>query len=113
MKVIGYVLSGGGARGFAHLGVIKALEELGIKPDIISGVSAGAIAGALYAAGKKPDEILELLKKNNFFGWSTLLLRKNGFFSMNLLKSLLNEVLGKNDFEVLKTKLFVTATDVN
>jgi len=42
---LGLVLSGGGARGFAHLGVYKAMQELGIKPDIISGTSAGAIAG--------------------------------------------------------------------
>ena len=52
---IGLVLSGGAARGFAHLGVLKALEEFGMKPDIISGVSAGAIAGALYADGFKPE----------------------------------------------------------
>ena len=42
---LGLALSGGGARGFAHLGVYKAMQELGIKPDIISGTSAGAIAG--------------------------------------------------------------------
>jgi NTE family protein len=46
---IGIVLSGGGARGIAHLGVLKALEEFGIKPSIISGTSAGAIAGVFYA----------------------------------------------------------------
>jgi NTE family protein len=45
---IGLVLSGGGARGFAHLGVLQALNEAGIFPDIISGTSAGALAGVLY-----------------------------------------------------------------
>ena len=48
---IGIALSGGGARGFAHVGALKALEENGIRPDIIAGVSAGAIVAALYAAG--------------------------------------------------------------
>ena len=50
MYNIGIALGGGGARGFAHLGVLQALEEKGIKPDIISGVSAGAIVGAFIAS---------------------------------------------------------------
>jgi len=53
---VGIVLSGGAARGFAHLGVLKALEEKGLKPEIISGVSAGAIAGAFYADGYSPEK---------------------------------------------------------
>ena len=49
---IGLVLSGGGARGFAHIGLMQALNEAGIFPDVISGTSAGAIVGVLYADGK-------------------------------------------------------------
>jgi hypothetical protein len=60
---IGLVLSGGGARGFAHLGVVKALNEKSIYPDIISGVSAGSIAGIFLADGQNPDDIFKLLKK--------------------------------------------------
>ena len=112
MNKIGYVLSGGGARGFAHLGVIKYLEEMGIKPYAIAGTSAGAIAGALYAAGKSPDEILQLLKKNNYFGWSNLLWRKNGLFSMQVLHDLLKDAIPVNDFDAVKIKLFVAATDL-
>ena len=52
MKKIGYVLSGGGARGFAHLGVLKLLEEIAIRPYAIAGTSVGAVVGALYASGK-------------------------------------------------------------
>ena len=52
---IGLALSGGGAKGFAHLGALQALEENGIKPDIISGTSAGAIVGAFYSCGFKPS----------------------------------------------------------
>ncbi|MDV7401228.1 patatin-like phospholipase family protein, partial [Arthrospira platensis SPKY1] len=56
------MLGGGGARGFAHLGVLKALWEKGIKPDVISANSAGAIAGVFIAAGKKPEEVHALIK---------------------------------------------------
>ena len=70
MNRIGLVLSGGGARGFAHLGLLKALDELGVKPYAISGVSVGAILGALYAQGKSTDEILALTKGNSYFGFS-------------------------------------------
>lgn len=51
---LGVALSGGGARGFAHVGALKALEEAGMKPDVIAGVSAGAVAAVMYAAGVPP-----------------------------------------------------------
>lgn len=69
---LGLVLSGGGARGFAHLGVLKAFEEHKIKPDAISGTSAGALIGAFYAAGYTADEILSIAKEVNFFSFKKL-----------------------------------------
>jgi NTE family protein len=57
---IGLVLSGGGAKGFAHIGAIKLLEEAGIKPDYITGTSMGSIVGALYAMGYTVDEMTEI-----------------------------------------------------
>ena len=63
---IGLALSGGGAKGFAHLGALQALDEKGIKPDIIAGTSAGAVVGAFYAAGLKPKEILKLFLGHDF-----------------------------------------------
>jgi len=60
------VLSGGGARGFAHIGVIKALEEIGFYPDLIVGTSMGALIGALYAAGKTPEEIQTYVEETNW-----------------------------------------------
>jgi NTE family protein len=57
---VGYAFSGGGARGFAHIGVLKVLEEEGLKPNCISGSSIGAIIGALYAMGYTPTEIEQL-----------------------------------------------------
>ena len=56
------VLSGGGARGFAHIGVLRVLEELDIAPDLIVGTSMGSVVGGLYAAGWSPDDIEELVK---------------------------------------------------
>ena len=61
---IGLALSGGGIRGIAHAGVIKALEENDIKIDIIGGTSAGSMVASLYAVGYKPDEIYNLFKSN-------------------------------------------------
>ncbi|MBD5210672.1 MAG: hypothetical protein HDS77_05315 [Bacteroidales bacterium] len=63
---VGLVLSGGGARGIAEIGVIKALEENGIPIDYITGTSIGAIVGGLYAAGYSPDEMMDLVKSKMF-----------------------------------------------
>lgn len=111
MVKTGIVLSGGGVRGFAHLGLLKVLDEMSIKPYAISGVSAGAIAGALYLAGHSPDHILQLLKKNMYFGWSNLLWNKDGFFSMKPLLQALQQHIPKDSFEELPARFFVTATE--
>ena len=60
------MLSGGGATGISHVGVLKALEENGIPIDYISGTSAGALIGSLYAAGYSPEEIEEFVKSQDF-----------------------------------------------
>lgn len=112
MKKIGYVLSGGGARGFAHLGVLKLLEEIGIRPYAIAGTSVGAVIGALYASGKTAEEILQLMKANKYFGWGNIAWLKKGLFSMDVLSKLLNDTIGQNDFTALDIKLFVATTDL-
>ena len=68
---VGLVLSGGGAKGLTHIGVIRALEENNIPIDYITGTSMGAIIGSLYAMGYSPDEMTELLKSDDFQRWST------------------------------------------
>jgi NTE family protein len=68
---VGLVLSGGGARGAAHVGVIKALEENNIPIDYITGTSIGAIVGSLYAMGYTPDEMLKLILSDDFGHWQT------------------------------------------
>ena len=67
---VGLVLSGGGAKGLSHIGVIKALEENDIPIDYICGTSIGAIIGGLYAIGYSPDEMVEFIKKPEFAAWS-------------------------------------------
>lgn len=68
---VGLVLSGGGAKGMTHIGVIRALEENGIPIDYIAGTSMGAIIGSLYAMGYSPDDMEALLRSPNFKRWYT------------------------------------------
>jgi len=68
---VGLVLSGGGAKGAVHLGIIKALEENNIPIDCIAGTSIGAVVGSMYAMGYSPDEILDLFLSNDFYYWQT------------------------------------------
>jgi NTE family protein len=109
----GIVLSGGAARGFSHLGVLQALNESNIYPDIISGTSVGAIVGSLYADGNKPYEILSLLSKNSRLDYFSLTMPKEGLLQISGLIKILKETLRAKTFEELKIPLFVTATDLN
>ncbi len=79
-KTVGVVLSGGGSKGLAHVGVLKALEENNIAIDYIAGTSIGAMVGGLYAAGYSPDEILELMSSREFINASRGLLSKEHDF---------------------------------
>jgi NTE family protein len=69
-QTVGVVLSGGGAKGLAHIGLLKSLEENGIPIDYICGTSMGAIIGSLYAIGYTPDEMAEFLSSDDFLTWS-------------------------------------------
>ncbi len=109
---LGIALSGGGARGFAHLGILKALEEKGIKPDVISGTSAGAIAGAFLAAGKSPDEAFEIIKHYKFFDFTTIRIPKTGLFNLDSLRSSINLEIPQKRIEELPKPLFVTAANM-
>jgi len=109
----GLVLSGGGTRGFAHLGVLKALEEDNIKIDIISGVSAGSIAGALYADGKAPEQILEILTSQKVLQYLDFSLPKTGLVKMTGFEKTLNKHLKAQTFEELGIPLKVFAVNIN
>ncbi len=77
---VGLVMSGGGARGLAHIGVIKALEENGIPIDYVTGTSMGAIVAALYSMGYSPDEMVEIMTSDDFQRWYTGTMDQNYMF---------------------------------
>lgn len=109
----GIVLSGGAMRGFAHLGVLKALHEAGIFPEIISGTSAGSIVGAFYADGYEPGEILEIFENKKIYDLVGSAIFKNaGLLNMTGLGKLLKENLRAKTFEEFKKPLFVAATNL-
>lgn len=68
---VGLVLSGGGARGIAHIGVIKALEDNDIPIDYVAGTSMGSIVGSLYACGWSPDSMINMMSSQDFLNWSS------------------------------------------
>jgi NTE family protein len=109
---IALVLSGGGARGIGHLGAIQALSEMGIRPDVISGTSAGAIIGAFYGAGFSVNEIMQHLGRIRFFSLPNLRWRKNGFFDMRHFEELYSELLPQRTFESLQLPLYIATTDI-
>ncbi|MDD4514444.1 patatin-like phospholipase family protein [Massilibacteroides sp.] len=110
---LGLALSGGGAKGFAHLGVFKKLEEEGLIPDVIAGTSAGALMGALFADGYKPEEIKELFTGREFSEFAQLQLPKSGLFDSMRFRLFLKRHLRANTFEELKIPLIVVATDLD
>ncbi len=111
---IGVALSGGGAKGIAHLGVLKALEEYGIKIDMISGVSVGAIIGALYADGHTTEEINNFFQKSSLFQMVSFNLPKNGgLANTDRFKNQLGSMLRAKTFEELNIPLIVNATELN
>ncbi len=110
---LGLALSGGGAKGFAHLGVFKFLEECSLRPDIISGTSAGALAGVLFADGHSSTEIAELFTGKEFSEFARPQIPKSGLFEMNRMRSFLHRHLRAKYFEELKTPLVVMATNLD
>lgn len=109
---IGLVLSGGGARGIAHLGVVKALSELGIKPEIISGTSSGAILGAFLAGGFTPERIMEFIREQKIMSSLRFAMSRVGLFKMDNAIKLYAQYLGHDTFEKLNIPLIVSATDL-
>lgn len=109
---IGLALSGGGIKGLCHAGALKALEEYGVKPDIISGVSAGSIVGALYADGYSPKEIGDFFRKITFREMTSIEMNA-GLFNINEFEKFLKKRLRANTFEELKIPLKIVATNLD
>ncbi|MFC5194263.1 patatin-like phospholipase family protein [Bizionia hallyeonensis] len=111
-NTIGLVLSGGGYRGIAHIGVLKAMKELGIKPDYISGTSAGAIVGSLYAAGHSCDKIFDFFSNTELFTYHNYTLKKPGLIDGSKIENILKTYFKEDSFEALKTPMYIATTDL-
>lgn len=111
---LGVALSGGGARGFAHVGALKALEEAGMKADVIAGVSAGAVAAVMYAAGVPLDEMLSLFTSTKFTDFARpSLIHGDGMFSLMRFKQFIEEATGIDRLENLRIPTYVGVTDLD
>lgn len=110
---IGLALSGGGAKGFAHLGVFKLLEESGLKPDIISGTSAGSLMGVLFADGYSADEIKNMFIGREFSEFAQLQIPKSGLFNYDRFQEFLKRHLRSKRIEDLPIPTVIVATDLD
>lgn len=109
---IALVLGGGGARGFAHVGVIKILEAHGITPDIIVGTSVGSAVGALYAAGFSGFQLQEIsipMQRESVTDW---ILPNRGFLSGEPLEQFINRMVKQKPMENLRRTFAAVATDL-
>lgn len=109
---IGLALSGGVARGPAHVGVLLALERAEIPIDVVSGTSAGALAGALYCAGITPARMLEVMEQVGWRQFARPVFPRRGFVSFDKLERWLSEKISGATFEGLHKPLAVVATDL-
>lgn len=109
---LGLALSGGGVRGFAHLGALYAMEELGIKPDIIAGVSAGSVVAALYGSGMAPLDIMKQFYYHKFTDFCRMCLPKEGFLKMDGFREFLKSNLKVENLEECPLPTVVCATDI-
>lgn len=111
-KKIGLVLSGGGARGFFHMGIIKALQELNIEVKEIAGTSVGAIVGSMYAANPKID-FEKIAQDLDFLELIQMMALVNTKDSTKNLEKFLKKYIGTENFSDLKIKFKFNATDIN
>ena len=109
---IGLALSGGGVRGFAHIGALRALEDVGIKPDIIAGVSAGSIVASFYASGMSADEIFNLFGSIDMSKFLQVDITKSGFLKLDKFKRFLETNLPIKNIEELLIPTIIAATDI-
>ncbi|MFW5847038.1 MAG: patatin-like phospholipase family protein [Nanoarchaeota archaeon] len=111
-KKIGLVLGGGGAKGFAHIGVLKALEENNIQIEAISGTSMGAIIGALYCLGYSPKEIERKIYETPWKNLIDIGFSRRGILKGDKLEKYLRKILDNKKFSDLEKPLFINAIDI-
>ncbi|MFA8451645.1 MAG: patatin-like phospholipase family protein [Bacteroidales bacterium] len=113
IKNPGIALGGGGARGMAHIGILRAFDEFGLSPKVVSGSSIGGLIAALYAKGESYSNILNHfiverhVKRLNWFHF------KKSLFSLSYLEDSLREAFPIDDFNTLQKELFICVTNLN
>jgi len=112
---IGLALGGGAARGFAHVGVIRALEEAGIRPDLVVGTSAGSLVASLYASGRtgaQLEQVAQTMEEAALTDW-TLPIFNRGMFRGEALARYVNALVDNRLIENMPIPLGIVATDLN
>lgn len=110
---LGVALSGGGARGFAHAGALKALEEAGLRPDIISGVSAGSVISVLYASGMHPDDMIKIFEGVKFSDFARIH-GSGSLFQMSRFRKFILQHIGEyRNLEELPVPTYLGVTDLD
>lgn len=109
----GIALSGGGARGIIHIGVLEALHKYGIRPEIIAGTSMGALVGVFYAAGMEPLQILDLVKSSKMYKMIKWKVPSSGLLDMNKVQTLLENHIPVDDFASLKKPFYCSVSNLN
>ncbi|MFD1314151.1 patatin-like phospholipase family protein [Namhaeicola litoreus] len=111
-KKIGLILSGGGVRTMAHIGLIKCLNEENIKIDAIGGTSAGAVVAAMYANGYETKEMLDFFKNTSLFRYSLYTFSKPGIIDSEKFISTFKKIFPRDAFEQLRIPTYITATNL-
>ncbi|MEL6547910.1 MAG: patatin-like phospholipase family protein [Myxococcota bacterium] len=110
---VGMVLSGGGVRGAAHVGILKALHDEGIEVTAVSGASSGALVSAMFAARRSFNQTLDVFRDNSLFSWNYLgLVRKPGLLDSERLLDALEEALDHKSFTDVSRELHIVASDL-
>jgi NTE family protein len=108
---LGLALSGGGARGFAHIGVMQMLDECGLRPDVIVGTSAGALMGSLFADGYSPAEIKQLFTGREFSEFVSFQIPKTGLFDSSRFRQFVRRIVRAGNIEDLSIPTIIMTTD--
>lgn len=111
-KRVGLALSGGGARGFAHIGVLKGLVENDVPIDLVAGTSAGSFVGGAFASGMSVDEIIEIGKKISWFGVAGFSYSPKGFLSSAAMGTFIEKNFPVTKFEDLKIPFAACTCDL-
>jgi len=112
-RKLGLVLGGGGARGYAHIGILKLLDELKIKPDFIAGTSMGAVIGAMYALGMTGKEIEEKSEELKIYKYIDFSISRKGLIKGDKIFKLFKKLYNNKNFEDTKIPIYINAVDID